>query len=837
MLRYIKSENGLHYVSETETGAVFMYTDAELMNIFKEDGTVAGLFLDSDNNIWSVMGVKLVDAGDLKAEEAEVPVAESAVVEALPVAEPAVEVAPVSEPDVEALVGYEEPTSEPAVAEQSIDIEIAEDAFPAADELSDEDNAMFAALEDELEQEEQSAEPAPTYQFRYRGMKDGLHRVEDLSDGVIDTCDDLELRQAYNAFGGIEGLILYDDGSIWDDFGVCRVNAPKAATRNNKLHTAKREKKDEFYTQLSDIEKELGHKQYDGVFKDKVIYCPTDVAINTGETRQSQFVHYFQMHAHEFQFKRLIATCLVDRATGDGEDSEMVQNCYVLERITVPVEQRYIYSYVSGDGKTNPVVREVSDNGIKYVHENDSTHPVPQHIVNQAITDASGRIVLVRKFIDHYNPENGNKVPGDVDKGLTWRLKGYDFDIKYIWCYQHPDKEVTETDVLPTECYFFNNNDVIGDFGVFPKDKDGNPCYESVAGGSVCLYPAEYYDYREVEYDLDYSRHCPVSENDYYLEKGKRVRMESGDFRSEYCRKLLSESDIVVTNPPFSLFRSFIEWIIPYGKEFITLADQNCVTYKEVFPLIRENKMWVGTQTGITSMMFEVPDDYPVPDYAAEWCRKHTTPEYFASHRLTYLRGISWFTNIDLAKRHEPMVGLSKSDIEAKGVVFSKYDNYDALNVDKLDQIPMDYAGVMGVPITFIYKYCPDQFEIVAFRKDDKGNDLVFTTEREHEFARTFGRLFDGITWSDYRSKMDDVLRRKEQICQDSNSTEDMKFFAEYICRHLDLAEQALKQRESSGYLSSDSHQSTERFGERLHSSGQTHLCENVGSSCQLLTE
>lgn len=690
MLRYIKSENGLHHVSETETGAVSIYTDTELMNIFKEDGTVAGLFLDADSNIWSVMGVKLVDVGDLKAEEAEAPAAEPApAVETVPAEEPVVETAFVSEPVVEAPAMYEDHTSEPIVTEQSVDTEIAVDETSAVDELSDEDKAMFADLGDEPEQEEQSTEPTPAYQFRYRGMKDGLHRVEDLSDGVIDTCDDLELRQAYNAFGGIEGLILYDDGSIWDDFGVLRVAGPKATTRNSNLASAKRAKNDEFYTQLCDIEKELSYYPED-TFKDKVIYCPTDVAVNTGAIMQSQFVKYFQMNAHRLQFKKLIATCLVEKAAGEGEDIEQVQNCYVLERVTVPMLQRNIYGYTHGMGSSNPVVREVDDFGIKYETQNGQKHAVPYHIVNQAVTESDGRIVIVKKYIDHFDETDGHVVVGDEYVGRDWYLDGHKLTIK--WCRMHPDGTI---EVLPNECYFFNNDDIVSDFGVFPKDKDGNPCFESVEGGSVCLYPPEYYDFCESEYE-EYSWHCPADE-----------RWGSGDFRSEYCTKLLEESDIVVTNPPFSIFRSFWDWLIKSKKCFIVISSMNAITYKEVFPFIEANKVWCGCKSfgGGMNMI------YPRNMFDPSKVKKYKLDD--KGNYLVNIQGVIWFTNVEHIKRHERIVGLSKADNEARGVVYTKYDNYDALNVDKVDQIPMDYTGVMGVPITFLGRYCPEQFEII----------------------------------------------------------------------------------------------------------------------------
>lgn len=510
------------------------------------------------------------------------------------------------------------------------------------------------------------------------------------------------------------------------------------------MSKAKKAKNDEFYTQLVDIEKELS-KYPRETFKDKVIYCPMDVAVNTGATMQSQFVKYFQMNAHLLQFKKLICTCLVERAAADGESLEEVQNCYVLERVTVPVDQRHTYGYTHGQFRSNPVIGErdyqdVTGAGVvMYDTQDGHSHKVPYHIVNQAVTDAQGRIVLVKKYIDHYDEVDGNPVLGDEYTGRGWVFDGHQLTIK--WCRKHPDGTI---EMLPNECYFFNNGDFLSDFSIFPKDESGTPCFESVDGGSVCLYPPEYYDYREVVYReqeeyAEYFSHCPVVAG----ESTKDGPMQSGDFRSEYCKKLLGECDIVVTNPPFSLFREFIAWLIQSGKKFIIIGNQNAFTYKEVFPLIKENKMWVGTQTGITSMMFEVPEHYPVPDYAREWCRKHTKPEYFAKHRLTYLRGISWFTNIDLDKRHEPMTGLSKADQEAKGVVYPKYDNYDAINVDKLDQIPMDYDGVIGVPITFLYKYCPEQFEIVALGNSREN----FTPNKDYvnpKKVMTDGHVVDG---------------------------------------------------------------------------------------------
>lgn len=556
--------------------------------------------------------------------------------------------------------------------------------------------------------------------YKYLRTKDGLHYIEDTSDGAIDAVSDDDLNLAMSDGTQIEGLFREANGDITNDFGVICYKAPSQAGRNSNLSKAKKAKNDEFYTQLSDIEAELSHYQIEA-FKDKVIYCPMDVAVNTGATMQSQFVKYFQMNAHLLQFKKLICTCLVERAAADGESLEEVQNCYVLERLTVPVDQRHIYGYTHGYGRNNGVVGETVDEvgRIMYDTQDGHSHKVPYHIVNQAVTEANGRIVLVKKYIDHYDEVDGHPVLGDEYTGRGWVLDGHQLTIK--WCRKHPDGTI---EMLPNECYFFNNGDFLSDFSIFPKDESGTPCFESVDGGSVCLYPPEYFDYHEVVYReqeeyAEYFSHCPVVAG----ESTKDGPMQSGDFRSEYCKKLLEDCDIVVTNPPFSLFRDFISLLISSGKKFIIIGNQNAFTYKEVFPLIKENKVWVGTQTGCISLFFERPADAYVSDKQRDYCEKHLGVEYCSVHNMDYMRMACWFTNIELVKRHEFMLGLPKSEWESRGVVYQKYDNYDAINVDKLDQIPMDYDGVMGVPITFLYKYCPEQFEIVGAYNYSKDYD------------------------------------------------------------------------------------------------------------------
>jgi len=174
-----------------------------------------------------------------------------------------------------------------------------------------------------------------------------------------------------------------------------------------------------------------------------------------------------------------------------------------------------------------------------------------------------------------------------------------------------------------------------------------------------------------------------------------------GDFRSEESIELLKQADIVVTNPPFSLFREYLAQLIEYDKKFLVLGDQNAVTYKETFGFIKENKLWPGYDNGGTKW-FQVPMDYDIPTETRKKIEKGV--QYFSMGR------IMWFTNFNTTKRHEKIV-LYKKYTPGE---FLKYDNYNIVNVDKVADIPMDYNGIMGVPITFIDKYNPEQFEILG---------------------------------------------------------------------------------------------------------------------------
>lgn len=202
-----------------------------------------------------------------------------------------------------------------------------------------------------------------------------------------------------------------------------------------------------------------------------------------------------------------------------------------------------------------------------------------------------------------------------------------------------------------------------------------------------------------------------------------------GDFRSPECKAFLEMADIVVTNPPFSLFREFIATMLEYDKKFLILGNMNATTYKEIFPLFRNNKLWYGVSISSGDRKFYVPDDY---ELNAANCGIDKNGKKFIR-----IKGVRWFTNLKYHKNSKEPVVLVK---KYKPELYPKYDNYDAINVDKVVDIPNDYFGVIGVPITFLDKWNPNakpnemgegivttnDFEIVSFRKGEDGKDLVY---------------------------------------------------------------------------------------------------------------
>lgn len=196
-----------------------------------------------------------------------------------------------------------------------------------------------------------------------------------------------------------------------------------------------------------------------------------------------------------------------------------------------------------------------------------------------------------------------------------------------------------------------------------------------------------------------------------------------GDFDSNEVRKLRDEADIIVTNPPFSLFRKFMEWIMEAEKKCILIANKNCVTYKEVFPYFKENKLWSGKREWAGGMWFETKNPNDV-DRVDNGVNMKNVPAI-------------WLTNIDHGRRHQPLQLMTMEDNlkfskhkEVRGVGYLKYDNYDAIEVPYTDAIPLDYDGIMGVPISFLDKYCPEQFEIITMGEGEEN----FTPTKYYEY-------------------------------------------------------------------------------------------------------
>ncbi len=232
-----------------------------------------------------------------------------------------------------------------------------------------------------------------------------------------------------------------------------------------------------------------------------------------------------------------------------------------------------------------------------------------------------------------------------------------------------------------------------------------------------------------------------------------------GDFRSAEVKKLRDEADIIVTNPPFSLFREFLAWIVEADKKFLIIGNMNALKYKESFPLIQNNGMWLGATGFSTDMVFAVPKGTVVPTaYKEKAKRMGYAGDY------TRLGNSCWYTNLEHGRRHQLLHLMSEAENikyskhkEIKGVGYQHYVNYDAIEVPYTDAIPSDYGGVMGVPISFLDKYCPEQFEIIGtspqlahpiveyVEKDaqyEKGGPACYLKIGEKKYRRLYDRIF-----------------------------------------------------------------------------------------------
>lgn len=235
----------------------------------------------------------------------------------------------------------------------------------------------------------------------------------------------------------------------------------------------------------------------------------------------------------------------------------------------------------------------------------------------------------------------------------------------------------------------------------------------------------------------------------------------NGDFRSAEVKALRDEADIIITNPPFSLFREFLSLILEAGKKFIIIGNVNAVTYKEVFPLIQENKIWIGPSIHSGDRKFNVPDDYPLN---AAGCGIDED-----GRRFIRVKGVRWFTNLDFKQRHEEMILVKRYNPSD----YPKYINYDAIEVGKTADIPCDYAGMMGVPITFLDKFNHEQFEILGLT--DRNNlygltKKVFTKEDSPAYGdlnRRGALMVNGILKSTYARVFIRNKNPEPQRCQE----------------------------------------------------------------------
>ena len=247
-------------------------------------------------------------------------------------------------------------------------------------------------------------------------------------------------------------------------------------------------------------------------------------------------------------------------------------------------------------------------------------------------------------------------------------------------------------------------------------------------------YQPSLFETEAPHYDADKSKtHGKIFVLDHDVTGDGRINVEDlqwqylegdGDFRSPEICALRDQADFIITNPPFSLFREFLAWIIEADKQFVIIGNMNAITYKEVFPLIKENKMWYGCSISSGDREFGVPEEYPLN--AAGWRIDENGKKYIR------VKGVRWFTNLDHGRRHQQLSLMTMADNlkfsrhkEIKGKsAYEHYDNYDAIEVPFTDAIPSDYDGAMGVPISFLDKYCPEQFEIIGQTQGDSGKEL-----------------------------------------------------------------------------------------------------------------
>jgi hypothetical protein len=270
----------------------------------------------------------------------------------------------------------------------------------------------------------------------------------------------------------------------------------------------------------------------------------------------------------------------------------------------------------------------------------------------------------------------------------------------------------------------YDGSPIAGQGTLFPEYNDGNGRRQKPKALAVILDRVK---------DEDGDGAANVTDVELFLKHNKAARIglkgddnyPGGDFRSPECVALLKQADIVVTNPPFSLFREYVAQLVEHGKKFLIIANKNAITYKEVFPLIKDNKLWMGVTPMGTDMLFDVP---PKVAKAMLESGKNGSNYRIVNGKVMGRSTSVWFTNLDHGRRHQKLPLMTMADNlrfskhnEIKGkATYDRYDNFDAIEVPFTDAIPSDFDGLMGVPVTFLDKYNPDQFEIIGYEYSDE---------------------------------------------------------------------------------------------------------------------
>lgn len=381
---------------------------------------------------------------------------------------------------------------------------------------------------------------------------------------------------------------------------------------NTNLHDAKKNKKDEFYTQLSDIENELKH--YKEHFKDKIVYC------NCDDPLQSAFFEYFFKNFKWLDLKALITTCYKSQNYREVSTEDSPKKAYAIK-----------------------------------IHRDDV---IKDELINPQ-----------KHSID------------DIDKVLSQ---------------MHPLKDVESVLSLSLSNSQTQSQETLKAF-----EANKHKLFENFRSELESGLPKE---------STQKSKKSYKEPSLFPLDEDKGLN-NAGDFRSKDCIELLKLADIVVTNPPFSLFREYVAQLVEYDKKFLIIGNVNAITYKDTFDLIKDNKLWLGVSITSGDRKFYVPDSTPL-NAAGCGVEKVIQNGKEVERRFIRVKGVRWFSNLENKKRNEILETIAS--YKKNPEQYPKYDNYDAINVDKTIEIPLDYDGVMGVPITFLDKHNPKQFEIVA---------------------------------------------------------------------------------------------------------------------------